>query len=104
MSLKAIDLQMSIPRAHDLGKIQEQLQQRPVNDQVQLSEDQRKEIAKQQQKTTEASKTDKEKIKDQSKNKNQQELAEQNSATKQKKMASKKNIHPYKGHTLDISL
>jgi hypothetical protein len=102
MSLKAVELQITIPRTHDAGKIQEQLQQRPLNDQAHLSNEQRKEIEKQQHVTSELEKTEKEKIKDQSKQNQSNSNQHQNNSKNESK--KKKTQHPYKGQKVDISL
>jgi len=102
MSLKAVELQITIPRTHDAGRIQEQLQQRPLNDQAHLLNEQKKEIQKQQHITSELEKTEKEKIKDQSKQNNSNSNQHQSNSPKESK--KRKTQHPYKGQKVDISL
>ena len=103
MSLRAVELQITIPRTHDAGKLQEQLQQRPVNDMAHLADEQKKQIEKQQQRANATDKAEKERIKDQQ-NKNQSDQQEQNGGASSQKKVKNKAQHPYKGHRVDISL
>lgn len=104
MSLKAVELQITIPRSQDAGRIQEQLQQRPQNDQTHLINEQKKEINKQLQKTKESEKTEKEKIKDQQNKHSKDQQNKQNDDKVEDKAKKKQLKHPYKGHSVDISL
>lgn len=48
MSLKAIELQVALPRTHDAGRVQEQLQQRSQITQDLATREMQKEIKKQE--------------------------------------------------------
>ncbi|OEF98630.1 hypothetical protein [Desulfuribacillus alkaliarsenatis] len=106
MSLKAIELQVAIPRTKDAGRIQEQLQQRPQNDQTQLANAQKKNIVKEQQKTLETQQTEHQKIKEHQEkhNKNSNQQQNKNRKNKSDKDNQKSTKHPFKGHSVDISL
>lgn len=104
MSLRTVELQITIPRTHEAGKIQEQMQQRPLNDMAHLAEEEKKNIAKQQEKTAATEHAEQEKIKDQQKQ-NQSNRQNAKRDDQQKDQVNKQKIqHPYKGHSVDISL
>ena len=104
MSLRTVELQITIPRTHEAGKIQEQLQQRPLNDMAHLAEEEKKNIAKQQEKTSATEQAEHEKIKEQQKqNHANQQNAKQDDQQKDRTKKTKLQ-HPYKGHSVDISL
>ncbi|UII57437.1 hypothetical protein LS684_08375 [Cytobacillus spongiae] len=102
MSLKAIEMQIALPRTQDAGKLQEQLQQRgqilqdQASDRV-LKDDEKKRttVMKHEQKEKakfhekEGSKGQDQSFSDQTPNKKQKELEKQE--------------HPYKGHSIDYS-
>lgn len=103
MSLRAVELQITIPRTQDAGRIQEQLQQRPQIDQTHLMNEQKKELDKQLQKTKQSEKTEKENIKNQEKKHSKNQQNQQN-AKKGAEKKKKEVKHPFKGHSVDISL
>lgn len=107
MTLRALELQIAIPRMQDIGKIQEQIQQRPQQEQAGL--------ALEQQEKDEVNRTRIAKAEESSQSQINQDEKEQSGeqGTNPKKQRQKKspfaeaeasNLHPYKGHSLDISL
>jgi len=102
MSLKAIELQVALPRTHDAGKIQEQFQQRSqvTNDLAAL--EMQKEVAKQEKSVVKHSQKDNVKLKKEDSDSNSQEN-EQQQEEKQKKNNEKPITHPYKGRAIDFS-
>src|SRR5690554_954852 len=100
MSLKAIDTQLSLSRARDVGAVQNQLNHKPTDDQVSLAllsqrkmEEDRKKLSKASNKSPETN------IKDQHSS-NQQEQANSNHDHKNHKTDEQPHPgdHPYKGH------
>ncbi|WP_286883712.1 hypothetical protein [Aneurinibacillus sp. UBA3580] len=107
MTLRALELQIAIPRMQDVGKIQEHLQERPQQEQAGL--------ALEQEQKDEVNRTRIAKTEEATKNHINQgdkgSSGEQGmSSRKQKKKnyafseSEKPNLHPYKGHSLDITL
>lgn len=101
MSLKAIEMQIAIPRSQDAGKLQEQLQQRGqvMNDiasQASLKEEERK-------RKTVVENADASEIMLSSGEQNSQQQQSQSDRTKRKKEISEKESHPYKGKLVDYS-
>lgn len=100
MSLKAVELQIAIPKTFDAGKIADQHQQNVIGQQVNAHEALKKEIKKKQLQVTDTEKTDK--ITDNKKQQNQQQnLSEQNQQPKHEKEAQAQ--HPFKGNFIDFS-
>ncbi len=98
LSLKAIEMQVALPRTQDAGKLQEQLQQRGqvMNDiasQASLKEEERKRRSViENGETTFVSLSDKEQ--------NEQQQPQSNHKKKHK---LEKESHPYKGQLIDYS-
>lgn len=99
MSLKAIELQVALPRTQDAGKLQEQLQQRGQIMQDQFKEQVHKE---QEKKRTTVSKNESKQKAVFLNNKDQKEQQQQKS-NKQKKETIQEITHPYKGTKIDFS-
>ncbi|MBS4189257.1 hypothetical protein KHA94_03355 [Bacillus sp. FJAT-49705] len=104
MSLKSIEMQVALPRTVEVGKIQEQLQQRGQNmndfaaERIQKEEIQnRNTVTKQEQKEKVNLSNDNRKNDENSReNDNHQE-------NKNKTILKKKETHPYKGNLIDYS-
>ncbi|MGN7939856.1 hypothetical protein [Virgibacillus sp. 6R] len=99
MSLKNIEMQIALPRTHDAGKIQEQLNQRSQLIHDQLAHTINKETDIKRSKVPENSSSAKLKLKRD--NKNQQEHQQQEKKEKNEKQ-SEIESHPYKGKTIDF--
>lgn len=102
MSLKAIEMQIALPRTHDAGKIQEQLQQRGQHLQdhaaqrvTKEDELKRKTVFKNEQKTKARLN------KDDSSASHQEQESKQNKQKKNPKLDH--HDHPYKGKRIDYS-
>ncbi len=99
MSLKNIEMQIALPRTHDAGKIQEQLNQRGQLIHDQLAHTINKENDIKRSKVPENSSSAKLKLKKD--NKNQQDHQQQEKNEKNEKQTENEN-HPYKGKTIDF--
>lgn len=99
MSLKSVEMQVALPRTHDAGKIQEQLQQRGQlqNDMAAISAEKEERMKKsgilrQEQKD----------IARFHHNQGGKEENQQKKDDKEKQQQQDKENHPYKGTKLDI--
>jgi hypothetical protein len=103
MSLKSIEMQIAIPRTGDAGNLQNQLLQKPVQDQAMLTAATIKQMEEKRKKSNEIAetsnqlKTDKDGHKDNQKN-------DKNTSKKEKENDPNNIEHPYKGHHIDLSL
>ncbi len=107
MNMKPIDLQMAIPRATEVGRVQQQMQHKPQQDQAMLQQTNSKDSDLAAQKPTEVDKSDQDAIsKDEKKENQNQEQGQKKRARKNKAYAKKPDDaeHPYKGKNLDLSL
>lgn len=101
MSLKLVELQVALPRTHDLGKIQEQLQQKGQLVQDHLASAQQKEDIEKKKQVNKYDET--------TKNELQKDRQNSNGASDSKKRKKQKEEmhqaeahHPYKGNLIDI--
>lgn len=102
MSLKAIEMQVALPRTHEAGKVLEQMQNRSQVMHDNAAQSVQKEDT--QKRTTVTKQEQKEKMRfhhDQSDN--QQNWDNQNKKKKQQEQQQKLEKHPYKGNFLDFS-
>lgn len=107
MTLRALELQIAIPRMQDIGKIQEQLQQRSQQEQAGLALDQEQKDEVNRTRIAKSEEAAEANINQDAKGQNGGQ--EQGGKYRQKKTSSpldaeKENLHPYKGHSLDITL
>jgi hypothetical protein len=102
MTLRAVEMQIAIPRTQDIGKIQNQLHQRPTHEQFLLASEQQKENVRKQKSSESLEKTQMnfDKSQDQS-NPRRHTYANHK---KLKDNQRSENLHPYKGKIIDISL
>ncbi|WP_442599524.1 hypothetical protein [Neobacillus sp. D3-1R] len=100
MSLKAIELQVALPRTQDAGKLQEQIQQRGQILQDQIAEQSQKEQEKKRSTVIKNETTEKAILRNkrESNQENQQQKSNQ-----QKRDQIKDSKHPYKGTKIDFS-
>lgn len=101
MSLKSVELQIAIPRTNDLGKLQEEQNQRPA---VQLHQDSEEQRAKLDRERMQSMKLEHKKgaqIGDDEQSTGQQQHSQKK---KQKKSSPSQSEHPYKGKHIDLSL
>ncbi|MED0891865.1 hypothetical protein [Aneurinibacillus migulanus] len=107
MTLRALELQIAIPRMQDMGKIQEQLQQRPQQEQAGLALEQQEKDEVNRTRIAKAEESPQSQI-----NQDEKEQSGEQGADPKKRRQKKSplaesethNLHPYKGHSLDISL
>jgi len=102
MSLKAIELQVALPRTHDAGKMQEQIQQRSQLTHDLAAREMQKEVEKQEKTVIKQKQKDNVKLKKEEKSGNQYEL----SVLKEQEEETEEQVkmkHPYKGNAIDFS-
>jgi hypothetical protein len=102
MSLKAIEMQVALPRTQDAGKIQEQLQQRGQLSQDFASLEMKKESEKQQKTVLKSSQKEKAEFNKEGESNETGQDPSQNNKKQNKKENAKLN-HPYKGKKIDYS-
>ncbi|RSD28286.1 hypothetical protein EJA10_05915 [Mesobacillus subterraneus] len=102
MSLKAIEMQIALPRTQDAGKIQEQIQQRGQHLQDHAAQSVTKEDELKRKTVIKNSQKQEARLnKEGNPSGKQQEKGRQNHANKEEKPASPH--HPYKGKVIDYS-
>ena len=100
MSLKALELQIAIPKTFDAGKLAEQHQQNVIGQQIDANEALKKETKKKQLQVSDTEKMDK--ISEHAQHQNQQQnLSEQSKQNQEEKEAQAQ--HPFKGNLIDFS-
>jgi hypothetical protein len=99
VSLKNIEMQIALPRTHDAGKIQEQINQRNQINHDQLAHSIQKEVDLKRTKVLENSEGGKLKYKNDSSLHQQQE---QKKKKKEDRIQEENPDHPYKGTTIDF--
>jgi hypothetical protein len=106
MSLKAIELQVAIPRTQMAGKLQDQLQQRGQVVQDHLANEQQKTDEKNRKQVLETTETEKKRLNndDESQNRNSSHH-ERHTNKKEKQLKEEITFakHPYKGNFVDFS-
>jgi hypothetical protein len=103
MSLKSIEMQIALPRTVEVGKIQENLQQRGQNMNDMASQRTNKEeeqkrttVIKQEQKSNVS-------LSQEKKEQNRDSKKQQNKTGISEEVIEKKEFHPYKGNNIDYS-
>ncbi|QOS99712.1 hypothetical protein JNUCC42_02750 [Brevibacterium sp. JNUCC-42] len=109
MSFKALELQHAIPRTQEIGRWQEQLQQRAAAEQQQIKEEQKRLNEAKRNKTENVHKSEHQQVKN-----NQEESAKKRGGEKGQtkdgsaggalKAHDHPSIDPIRGHHIDISL
>ncbi|WP_429373101.1 hypothetical protein [Paenibacillus sp. DS2015] len=105
--MKSVELQIAVPRTQEAGRIQNELLQRPVQDQVQLAAQNIKESREMSQRSNGVDETTNSSIREEGKQhssmKDGQTQMQQEQAQAQE---SEKHPaeHPFKGHHIDLSL
>ncbi|WP_102346919.1 hypothetical protein [Bacillus sp. Marseille-P3661] len=98
MSLKLIELQVALPRTQDIGKLQEQLQQKGQHTQDHLAAVNHKQDKQKRKQVNKQEKTNQSHFH----NKNQHQSFELRAVIKNKQQENISPPHPYKGITIDI--
>ncbi len=104
MSLKAIEMQIALPRIGDAGLTQNQLSHKPVNDQAILAAGQLKRAEELRHKSSRIGETADLQIKEDHQGKEQQKHNNQYKAKKKASNHLDPIEHPYKGHHVDLSM
>lgn len=98
MSLKALELQIAIPKTFDAGKMADQHQQNVIGQQINANEALKRDIKKKQLQVNDTEKS--EKITENKQRQNHEEhLPEEKEHEKEEKEAQ----HPFKGNFIDFS-
>lgn len=104
MSLKAVELQIAIPKTFDAGKVMEQHQQNTIQQQVNANEALKKEVERKQLTVNDTEKiseiADEE---DRSNRSDSNSPREKNQHKKNEEQDLKEAKHPYKGNFIDYS-
>jgi hypothetical protein len=101
MTLKAIEMQIAIPRTQEVGKYQEQLHGRTPHEQFLLASEQQK---KDQRKRKTSESMEKARLLPQDPSSAKQARSKNTKRNLKQDEDRKENIHPYKGKIVDISL
>ena len=103
MSLKAIELQVAIPRTQDAGKLQEQLQQKSQIGHDLAAREMQKEAEKQEKAVTKNERKDKLQFKDTPSERQGQSEPENRKEKEGKERDMHAGRHPYKGTAIDFT-
>ncbi|BAB06148.1 hypothetical protein P4637_15380 [Halalkalibacterium halodurans] len=102
MSIRPIEYQGAIPRSQQVGKIQDQLQQRGQVGQEVIQEQLKDETNTKRKQVNEAEETDVARFRDGDKEKGQQKHEKEKEERKKQQKKVQKS-HPYKGQFIDFS-
>lgn len=103
MSLKPVELQIALPRTADAGKIQNDLQHRPSLQQQQLAGQNVKTSHELTQRSTGVDESAETAVRDDGEHGNSSG-GQASSGKKKQPDKYRKAEHPYKGHSIDLSL
>ena len=101
MSLKAVELQVAIPKTFDAGKVAEQHQQNTINQQLNANEALKKELERKQKIVNDTENTDA--ISDEEEREKNTEHQLMLNKKKKKEQEQPKAQHPFKGNFIDFS-
>lgn len=101
MSLKAIEMQITLPRMQDASKLQEQIQQRGQQQNDVAANSVTKEVEKNRISVNKHEQKEQARLKDQEREKNGHQQGKKN--RKMKENQPVKEVHPYKGNFFDFS-
>jgi hypothetical protein len=109
MTLRAIELQIALPRTTEAGHLQNQLSQKPVVDQSMLAQENLKQAEQQQKRTGEIDQTATMLIKEEDARREQERKRRQGNRNAQGQQPSSETSaklpdHPYKGRFIDLTL
>ncbi|UQZ32090.1 hypothetical protein C2I18_00110 [Paenibacillus sp. PK3_47] len=103
MTLRPVELQIALPRTTDAGKIQNELQQRPSLDQQQLAGQNIKQSTEMTQRSPEIDESPDAALRNDGRRGNRQGSG-MSGSRQQKQEPDRIAEHPYKGHSIDLSL
>ncbi|MFS1518400.1 hypothetical protein [Bacillus sp. SM2101] len=98
MSLKLVELQVALPRTQDIGKIQEQLEQRGQHMQDQLAIGIQEEEKRKRKQVNSKSKNEKAEL---TNDHNDKEFQQSTTKKNQEEEITEDEHHPYKGNIID---
>lgn len=101
MTLKAVEMQIAIPRTQEAGRIQEQLSGRSAHDQFLLASEQQRRDQRSKQRSENVGKSEMSTNRDGNRQPGTSGQNGQNRAETEEKPQS---LHPYKGKVIDIIL
>ena len=101
MSLKAVELQVAIPKTFDAGKVAEQHQQNTINQQLNANEALKKELERKQKIVNDTENTDA--VSDEEEREGKAEYMSMSEKRKKKEQEQPKAQHPFKGNFIDFS-
>lgn len=107
MSLKAVELQVALPRTQEAGRLQEQLQQRPMQEQQGLIADRKQFDQITRQRASNLDETVKNRVADNDEQKQKGDSDEQSERRQAKGKSGRTTeeiTDPLRGHHIDISL
>lgn len=100
MGLKSIEMQVALPRTQDIGKMQEQQNQREMINQQLDSEENRLKSEQERRRAGKTEATEHQRVNDDQSSQQQSPKQQHKKKQKQKLM----HPHPYKGKHVDLSL
>ncbi|EGG33090.1 hypothetical protein [Paenibacillus sp. HGF5] len=103
MSLKSVEMQIAVPRTNEAGKVHNEFQQRPQNEQMLLAGEQTKNSRAEAQRSTEVSETAETAVRDDGSRQSSGQQQGRGSAEAGETLEQPAE-HPYKGKNFDISL
>ena len=101
MSLKAVELQVAIPKTFDAGKVAEQHQQNTINQQLNANEALKKELERKQKIVNNTENMDA--ISDEEEREGKAEQLSMLDKRKKEEQEQPKAQHPFKGNFIDFS-
>ncbi|WP_047151669.1 hypothetical protein [Aneurinibacillus tyrosinisolvens] len=103
MSLRAIELQIAIPKTQDIGKVHEHLQERPQQEQAMLAHVRQEKEQINRTRTLETEQTEKGRKERQKHGEAPKKEGKPGAAAGKEPDPDRENLHPYAGHHIDIS-
>ncbi|WP_025719836.1 hypothetical protein [Paenibacillus sp. 1-18] len=106
MSLKAVELQIAVPRTSEAGRYQSESQQRPMNDQALLGQKTALETENMRQRSSAVDESAETFVDERQTGGQSRESSQQNRSRTAENELPKEHPaeHPYKGHHIDFSL
>ncbi|WP_151735104.1 hypothetical protein [Paenibacillus tengchongensis] len=102
MSMKPVELQIALPRTTDAGKVQNELQQRPVLAQQQISADNVRQSAEAARRSAEVDEPADARLQGREGRERQEPSSSAHKGRREEVVHEAE--HPYKGHRIDLSL
>ncbi|AHV97841.1 hypothetical protein [Paenibacillus sabinae] len=101
MSLKPVELQIALPRTTEAGKLQQELQHRPAQQQQELAGQNIKDTREQAQRSAEVDETSESAVREDGRRGGS---SGSGLSQERKNSQERKAEHPFKGHRLDVTL